>query len=622
MSSFNYLEMDTGLQPLDDILKDKEKEITKLKKNLKELNENLIRAAEAGNVLLEEKSNLEEMLDNIQRENGKIVEDYEQEKYSLENKLEVMTKMKAQVESNLQEETNRWKTEFQRLEQQFRKKHSDEIVMIKSRLDDTASQLQQEKLMNSQRLSTIELKESQIEKLQKELKQMQTSLNDTLSSEVAELSNDNYELKLQVQELEMNEHELSQTVQQLKEMMEIAKNNEDNLRQAKEDAERETSSYYNNLELCREECRELQAELNILKLQPNDPNSRGNSLFAEVEDKRVQAEKNLISMKSKYNCMLRQSDQLKHYTMKLKMQISALLETRSRTIDQQHVRSLEESLSAARNDNAKLVQKLKAFQDKLTRRGDDLISGSSSSTGGQTGMVQFFKNELKEKNSELERITEELRLNELYLRMESKKVTSLQHDLYEQGKLLDVAKSARFKLQVEIDRLKMKCGEDVKVKAYQHKWKSEKIFPKESEKVSDKSPEHTENDKENEEPLSTKISCDKTSPKNFIEDKNSFEQSRNEPQKSGSVRKPLAEKEVSNEQYNIVNDKNDKVSIKTEYVYSDHVSSDTSGEVDVKKEVGVSEEAVPSAKIDSSGKIDINNLDAGNVTTAADCKQQ
>lgn len=603
---------------LDDMLNDKEEEITKLKKTLKELNENLIKAAEAGNVLLEEKSNLEEMLDSAQREHGRIVEDYEQEKYSLENKLEVMTKMKAQVESNLQEETNRWRTKFDRMEQQFNKKHSDDVGSIKSQLDDANSQLQQEKLTSYQRLSTIELKESRIEKLQKELKQMQTSLNDTLSSEVAELSNENCELKLQVQEMEMREHELSQTIQQLKEMMEIAKNNEENLRQAKEDAERETSSYYNTLELCREECRELQVELNILKLQPNDPNSRGNSLFAEVEDKRVQAEKNLISMKSKYTCMQRQTDQLKHYTMKLKMQISALLETRSRTIDQQHVRSLEESLSVARNDNTKLVQKVKALQDKLSKRGEDFIPTGDTSTGDHTGVVQFFKNELKEKNSEIERLTEELRLNEIYLRVESKKVTSLQHDLYERGKHLDASKSARFKLQVEIDRLKMKCGEDVKVKSYQHKWKSEKIFPTTSSEK-DKHEDQTENDKENEMPQTNETIADQNSTKYSkmaTSESIAAENKSDEISKSESIRQPLSERQISPDQINSVAFLDEKVPFKTE-----HSHSDAASKVIGEKEYGNAGGRAPSNN-ENLDKIDIHNVDKSHVTTAADCKQQ
>lgn len=92
-----------------------------------------------------------------------------------------------------------------------------------------------------------------------------------------------------------------------------------------------------------------------------------------------------------------------------------------------------------------------------------------------SAVAQFFKNELKDRNSEVERLTEELRVKEIRLMTESKKVSGLQRDLYDINREVDVAKSANFKQQVEIDRLRMKCGEDVKVRAYKHRYKSEKI---------------------------------------------------------------------------------------------------------------------------------------------------
>lgn len=47
------------------------------------------------------------------------------------------------------------------------------------------------------------------------------------------------------------------------------------------------------------------------------------------------------------------------------MQISALLETRSSSADQEHVRALEEAVSISRSDNNKLLHKLKLLQDKV-----------------------------------------------------------------------------------------------------------------------------------------------------------------------------------------------------------------------------------------------------------------
>jgi len=58
------------------------------------------------------------------------------------------------------------------------------------------------------------------------------------------------------------------------------------------------------LQQCRQENRELQGEMELVRLEALDPNKRGNSLFGEVEDRRVQAEKKLIRCDERVNICL------------------------------------------------------------------------------------------------------------------------------------------------------------------------------------------------------------------------------------------------------------------------------------------------------------------------------
>ena len=62
-------------------------------------------------------------------------------------------------------------------------------------------------------------------------------------------------------------------------------------------------------------------------------------------------------------------------------------------------------------------------------------------------------------SAENARIAEELRLSEIYLIDETRKISRLERDLHEQGRQLDCANSSKYKMQLEIDRLKMICGE-------------------------------------------------------------------------------------------------------------------------------------------------------------------
>lgn len=59
--------------------------------------------------------------------------------------------------------------------------------------------------------------------------------------------------------------------------------------------------------------------------QALDPNSKGNSLFAEVDDQRVARERQLNSMKVKYQSLKKHSVFIREQMNKMKSQISTLL---------------------------------------------------------------------------------------------------------------------------------------------------------------------------------------------------------------------------------------------------------------------------------------------------------
>lgn len=61
----------------------------KLLEELNEKNECLVKALERGNGLEQENASLEDMLDSLRKEQLSMVECYEQENYSLKNKLSV-----------------------------------------------------------------------------------------------------------------------------------------------------------------------------------------------------------------------------------------------------------------------------------------------------------------------------------------------------------------------------------------------------------------------------------------------------------------------------------------------------------------------------------------------------
>lgn len=79
----------------------------------------------------------------------------------------------------------------------------------------------------------------------------------------------------------------------------------------------EATSYYNTLLKTREEIKELNMEMELLKMENQERGKKGNSLFSEVEDRRIEAEKELITFKVKYEALLKQHSMTREHLHKL-----------------------------------------------------------------------------------------------------------------------------------------------------------------------------------------------------------------------------------------------------------------------------------------------------------------
>ena len=70
-----------------------------------------------------------------------------------------------------------------------------------------------------------------------------------------------------------------------------------------EEVQCQATSNHNALEKAREEVQDLKAQLDVILMESQDMKKKGNSLFAEVEDRRIEAEKTLISLKVQHSSL-------------------------------------------------------------------------------------------------------------------------------------------------------------------------------------------------------------------------------------------------------------------------------------------------------------------------------
>ena len=110
-----------------------------------------------------------------------------------------------------------------------------------------------------------------------------------------------------------------------------------------EDARKQGMSYFKTLEEGKKEIiRELKVELDLLKMEASGHKEKGNSLFSEVEDRRVQAEKELLSMKVKHEALEKKYQWSLQSLHRLKVQMAEALNRTSGKADQKFIDTLKD----------------------------------------------------------------------------------------------------------------------------------------------------------------------------------------------------------------------------------------------------------------------------------------
>lgn len=106
------------------------------------------------------------------------------------------------------------------------------------------------------------------------------------------------------------------------------------------------------------EATELRAQLDTLQLSQVDPKQRGNSLFSEVEDRRLKQERELLSLRTRFRALHEQESSLREEVRKSRAQMAQLMAAGGRRADARQVVLLQDALARARLDIAQLTRAL------------------------------------------------------------------------------------------------------------------------------------------------------------------------------------------------------------------------------------------------------------------------
>ncbi|XP_037317255.2 protein Spindly isoform X2 [Pungitius pungitius] len=431
------------------ILMAAEEEIQRLRSQLREREGQVHQAAQAGLDLLNQQMEMQNRLDEQRVEMTNAMEALEQEKYSLQKQVELKTRMLDSLQSDHDCVKNQQRHQLEEQKLHLDRSHRTELSELNKKMLTLQSTLEESQLNEQQLKHKLEALTETLNNKMEELQTVNEHTHSSMTSEmmevqikITELENIKVELEQKLQESQYKEQQLELTIS----------SQQRHLEQITEDREVEAVSWFNALEKSREANQDLQIQLDQALQQAQDPDSKGNSLFAELEDKRAQMERQLISMKVQYLSLQKIHTFSKQQLQRTKVQIATLMQLQSSRADPAQLERLQSMLSEKNGEIQNLMTKLQRLE-----------KGEPASAPAENGDIQdetyytdLLKMKLNNTVKDAERMGDELFLQRMKSLSESQRSLELERKLFSSERLLRQTQSDKIKLQLQVEELQHK----------------------------------------------------------------------------------------------------------------------------------------------------------------------
>ncbi|XP_063269714.1 protein Spindly isoform X1 [Prinia subflava] len=452
--------------------------ILSLKQQLKEAENERRKAAQYGLHLLESQSEVQNQLDQIRSELTEKTEKFEQEKYTLQREIELKNRMLESLNFECDSLKQQQHVQLDKQKEQLDRAYGQEISDLKNKLENLKAELDETRLSEKQLRQKVEHQKEIIAAKSEELHMMSERVHETMSAEMLNLQIELTELQSQ----KANDEEKLNELQCIKEQLELVNSNLRNqlerLQGEKEEREKEVVFYCNALEKAREANQELQVQLDHAAQQSLDPTSKGNSLFAEVEDRRAEMERQLISVKVKYQSLQKQHAFSREQLQRMKLQMATLLQLKGSQAEFDQLERLQSMLEQKNGEIEDLLMKVRQlekfkslYENMEESRPANGPKGSDSENGYYADLLQI---KLDNSNKETETLKNELSLQRMKALYESQRVLEFERKLFTNERHLQACQSENMNLRVMLDELKMKYEPEELLKGPKIKKKRER----------------------------------------------------------------------------------------------------------------------------------------------------
>ncbi|PNJ77878.1 protein Spindly isoform X3 [Pongo abelii] len=432
--------------------------ITNLRCRLKEAEEERLKAAQYGLQLVESQNELQNQLDKCRNEMMTMTESYEQEKYTLQREVELKSRMLESLSCECEAIKQQQKMHLEKLEEQLSRSHGQEVNELRAKIEKLKVELDEARLSEKQLKHQVDHQKELLSCKSEELRVMSERVQESMSSEMLALQIELTEMESMKTTLKEEVNELQYRQEQLELLIANLMRQVDRLKEEKEEREKEAVSYYNALEKARVANQDLQVQLDQALQQALDPNSKGNSLFAEVEDRRAAMERQLISMKVKYQSLKKQNVFNREQMQRMKLQIATLLQMKG---SQTEFEQQERLLAMLEQKNGEIkhllgeIRNLEKFKN-LYESMESKPSVDSGALEDNTYYTDLLQMKLDNLNKEIERTKGELSIQRMKALFESQRALDIERKLFANERCLQLSESENMKLRAKLDELKLK----------------------------------------------------------------------------------------------------------------------------------------------------------------------
>uniref|UniRef100_A0A8C5Z9X9 Protein Spindly n=1 Tax=Marmota marmota marmota TaxID=9994 RepID=A0A8C5Z9X9_MARMA len=442
-----------------------EADIADLRSKLKEVEKERLKAAQYGLQLLESQSELQNQLDKCRNEMMTMTENYEQEKYTLQREVELKSRMLESLSCECEAIKQQQKMQLEQLEEQLSRSHGQEVNELKNKIEKLKGELDEARLSEKQLKHKVDHQKELLSHKSEEIRMMSERVHESMSSEMLALQVELTEMESVKNALKEEVNELQYRQEQLERLSTNLMRQVDRLKEEKEEREKEAVSYYNALEKARVANQDLQVQLGQALQQALDPNSKGNSLFAEVEDRRAAMERQLIGMKVKYQSLKKQNAFNREQMQRMKLQIATLLQMKGSQTEFEQQERLFAMLEQKNGEIKHLlgeIRNLEKFKN-LYESVDSKPSGNSGALEDNTYYTDLLQLKLENLNKENESSKSELSIQRRKALFESQRALDIERKLFANERCLQLAESENMKLRAKLDELKLKYEPEEKI---------------------------------------------------------------------------------------------------------------------------------------------------------------